>query len=167
MLRPNYSRHMSSPCEFKLKLCQERSALAGQRSPHSAALHMHRVIRSSKSKMKPIIILLHRPVLCPHRLLETLCCSRLSGCCRFACKARDRATKPRRLSPFTLPTVEDAAWSSRKKKEDNKTDFLRFSKRFETKLMCRDSEMFIIVFLNSACLFYYYHCLVCYNVSPG
>lgn len=37
-----------------------------------------------------------------------VCCSRLSGCRRFACKAREGAATPRRLSPFTLPTVGEA-----------------------------------------------------------
>lgn len=39
-----------------------------------------------------------------------VCCSRLSGCRRFACEAREGATTPRRLSPFTLPTAGETAW---------------------------------------------------------
>ena len=37
----------------------------------------------------------------------------LSGCRGFACEAREGATTPRRLSPFTLPTAGDAAWRAR------------------------------------------------------
>ena len=71
VVRANDLRHMSSPCGFKTKHCQERSALAGQPAPCSAVLCMRRAIQSSKSKTKPIIILSHRSVLCPYRLLQT------------------------------------------------------------------------------------------------
>lgn len=89
----------------------------GQRHPCSAVLHMQRATQSSKFKMRPIIILLRRPVLCPCRLLETVCCSHLSGCRRFACKARVGAATPGRLSPFTLSTMEEAVWQTRSEKE--------------------------------------------------
>lgn len=38
------------------------------------------------------------------------CCTRLSGLRRFAWEAWEGATTPRRPSPFTLPTVGEAAW---------------------------------------------------------
>lgn len=79
VLRANDLRHMSSPCEFKTKRCQKRSALAGQRHLCSAVLHMQRATQSSKSKMRPIIILLRRPVLCPCRLLQTVCAAPISA----------------------------------------------------------------------------------------
>lgn len=40
MLRANDLRHMSSPCGFKTKHCQEHSALAGQPAPYFAFLCM-------------------------------------------------------------------------------------------------------------------------------
>lgn len=115
----NDLRHMSSPCGFKTKHCQERSALAGQPAPCSAVLCMRRAIQSSKSKTKPIIILSHRSVLCPYRLPQTprVLAPHLSGCRGFACKAREGATTPRRLSPFTLPNAGDAAWRARDGRE--------------------------------------------------
>lgn len=42
-----------------------------------------------------------------------VCCPHLSGCCRFACEAREGATTPWRLSPLTLPTVGEAAWRAK------------------------------------------------------
>lgn len=71
VVRANDLRHMSGPCGFKTKHCQERSASAGQPAPCSAALCMRQAIQSSKSKTKPIIVLSHRSVLCPYRLLQT------------------------------------------------------------------------------------------------
>lgn len=58
MLRANDLRHMSSPCGFKTKHCQEHSAfaLAGQSAPYFAFLRMQQAMQTSKSKMKPIII---------------------------------------------------------------------------------------------------------------
>lgn len=69
VVRANDLRHMSGPCGFKTKHCQERSALAGQPAPCSAVLCMQQAIQSSKSKTEPIIIPSHRSVLCPYRLL--------------------------------------------------------------------------------------------------
>ncbi len=46
-----------------------------------------------------------------------VCCPRLRGCRGFACEAREGATTPRRLSPFTLPTVGEAAWRARDGRE--------------------------------------------------
>lgn len=63
VVRANDLRHMSSPCGFKTKHCQECSALAGQPAPCSAALCMRQAIQSSQSKTKPIIILSHRSLL--------------------------------------------------------------------------------------------------------
>ena len=41
-----------------------------------------------------------------HTAADSVCCSHLSGCCRFACEAREEAATLRRLSPFTLSTTE-------------------------------------------------------------
>lgn len=71
VVRANDLRHMSSPCGFKTKHCQERSALAGHPAPRAAVLGMRRAIQSSKSKTKPIIVLSHCSVLCAYRLLQT------------------------------------------------------------------------------------------------
>lgn len=55
MLRANDLRHMSSPCGFKTKACQEHSALAGQPAPYFAFPHMQQATQSSKLKTTPII----------------------------------------------------------------------------------------------------------------
>lgn len=46
MVRANDLRHMSSPCGFKTKHCQESSSLAGQPALCSAVLGMRRAIQS-------------------------------------------------------------------------------------------------------------------------
>lgn len=56
MLRANDLRHMSSPCGFKTKHCQEHYALARQPASYFAFLRMQQAMQTSKSKMKPIII---------------------------------------------------------------------------------------------------------------
>lgn len=74
VLRANDLRHMSSPCGFKTKHCQKRSALAGQGAPHSAVLCMQQAIQSSESKRKPIII--RSTLFCSSRLptaADTVC----------------------------------------------------------------------------------------------
>lgn len=86
MLRANDLRHMSSPCGFKTKHCQEHSALAGQPAPDFAFLRMQQAMQTSKSKMKPIIICF--VLFCSAALPTPLhCCTRLSGLRRFACEA--------------------------------------------------------------------------------
>lgn len=126
VVRANDLRHMSSPCGFKTKHCQERSALAraacallccallcsacgGRYNPPSPR-------RNSSSSFH--IGLFFAPTDCCR--LCVCCCSHLSGCRRFACEARDGATTPRRLSPFTLPTVGEAACWARDGKEGGK-----------------------------------------------
>ncbi|KAK5877389.1 hypothetical protein CesoFtcFv8_024896 [Champsocephalus esox] len=103
---------MSSPCEFKTKHCQERSAFAC--SLHCWALHAAGGTILLTPRRKPSssfhIGLFSAPTDCCGL---RVCCSHLSGWRRFACEAREGATTPRRLSPFTLPTVGEAAWRVR------------------------------------------------------
>lgn len=106
MVRANDLRHMSSPCGFKTKHCQERSALAEQPAPCSACSGRYNPPSPRRNPSSSFhIVLFFAPADCC-RL--RVCCSRLSGCRRFACKAREGAATPRRLSPFTLPTVGEA-----------------------------------------------------------
>lgn len=126
VVRANDLRHMSSPCGFKTKHCQERSALAGQPAPCSAVLccALHAASdtipsprRNSSSSFH--IVLFFAPTDCC-RL--RVCCSHLSGCRRFACEAREGAATPRRLSPFTLPTVGEAVWRARDRRKGGRGD---------------------------------------------
>lgn len=111
---------MTSPCGFKTKHCQERSALAKQPAPCSAVLRTRRAIQSSKSKTKPIIILVLFS--CPYRLLHILLCASPIWVAATNLPARlERGPQhPGDFSPFTLPTVGEAVWWARDEGEGGK-----------------------------------------------
>lgn len=123
VVRANDLRHMSSPCGFKTKHCQECSALAGQPAPCSAVLGMRRAIQSQvqdETHHLPFTSFCSLPLFFRDCCRLCVCCSHLSGCRRFACEAREGAATPRRLSPFTLPAVGEAVWRARDRRKGRK-----------------------------------------------